>query len=41
VYYRHWIRALEKLLLEKGMLTGEQLETRTGEFGTGQRNHVC
>jgi nitrile hydratase accessory protein len=41
VYYRHWIRALEKLLLEKGMLTGEQLEIRTGEFGTGQRNHVC
>jgi nitrile hydratase len=40
VYYTHWVRALEKLLLEKQLLAPDQLEVRTTEFGTGKRSHV-
>ncbi|GMA61391.1 nitrile hydratase accessory protein [Alicyclobacillus fastidiosus] len=40
-YYCHWVRAFERALIEKEVLTQEQLKTRTIEFETGQRHHVC
>lgn len=40
-YYQHWMKALEKELLEKGVLSQEQLDMRMNEFATGQRHHVC
>jgi nitrile hydratase accessory protein len=40
-YYQHWVKAFEKVLIEKKVLTPEQLQTRTHEFESGQRHHVC
>jgi nitrile hydratase accessory protein len=40
-YYHHWVQAFEKTLIEKDVLAHEQLETRTHEFSSGQRHHVC
>lgn len=40
-YYHHWMQAFEKVILEKGLLTEEQLKSRSDEFATGQRHHVC
>lgn len=40
-YYQHWVQAFEKVLIEKNVLTQEQLKTRTHEFSSGQRHHVC
>lgn len=40
-YYRLWMEAFEKTLLEQNLLTQEQLKTRADEFATGQRHHVC
>ena len=37
-YYERWLAALETLLLERGVLTPEQLEQRTEEYRTGQRS---
>lgn len=37
-YYERWLASLERLLLDKGMLTPEELETRTAEYASGQRN---
>ena len=36
-YYDQWLRAMEGLLLEQGLVTLEELEQRTEEFATGQR----
>ncbi|WP_277467881.1 MULTISPECIES: nitrile hydratase accessory protein [unclassified Paenibacillus] len=40
-YYQLWIQALEKMLLGNRVLTEEQLQTRTDEFATGERHHIC
>ncbi|MBP1154146.1 MULTISPECIES: nitrile hydratase accessory protein [unclassified Paenibacillus] len=40
-YYQHWVQAFEKVLMEKEVLTKEQLQSRTHEFKSGQRHHVC
>jgi nitrile hydratase accessory protein len=40
-YYRHWVKALEKVLIQQEIVTEEQLEPRCDEFETGQRHHVC
>ncbi|GGG06591.1 nitrile hydratase accessory protein [Paenibacillus abyssi] len=40
-YYHHWVKAFEKVLLEAEVLKSEQLETRTSEFQTGRRHHIC
>ena len=38
-YYKQWLEALETLLTEKGLLFGEELETRTAEFAAGLWDH--
>ena len=37
-YYRQWLSALEKLAVAKGLLTREELDQRTLEFLSGQRD---
>lgn len=36
-YYERWVAALEQLLLDKGIITEEELEARTAEYASGQR----
>jgi nitrile hydratase accessory protein len=35
-YYAHWLAALETLVLEKGLLSLDELDTRIAEIRTGQ-----
>ena len=37
-YYERWLASLEKLLIEKGMVTLGELEARTAEYASGQRD---
>ncbi|MCH8826941.1 MAG: nitrile hydratase subunit beta, partial [Chloroflexi bacterium] len=37
-YYERWLASLERLVLDKGMLTPEELERRTAEYASGRRN---
>ncbi|HEX5368427.1 MAG TPA: nitrile hydratase accessory protein [Dehalococcoidia bacterium] len=37
-YYELWLTALEKLLLDKGVLNREELEERTAEYASGARD---
>lgn len=34
-YYEHWLWGLEHLLVEKGLLTKEEIEARVAELRTG------
>src|SRR5918999_5913143 len=34
-YYERWLASFERLLLETGAVTAEELDTRTAEFVTG------
>lgn len=36
-YYRRWLAALERLMIDGGHLTEEQLSRRTAEFADGDR----
>ena len=36
-YYDQWLRAMEALLLEQGLVSSDELEQRTVEYVTGQR----
>ena len=36
-YYDQWLRAMESLLLEQGLVTTEELEQRTEEYAMGVR----
>ena len=36
-YYDQWLRAMESLLLDQGLVTPEELERRTEEYATGAR----
>jgi nitrile hydratase accessory protein len=38
VYYRQWMAAFQKLLVEKGVFTPEEIERRTAEFRSGERD---
>jgi len=38
VYYEQWLRALERLLVEEGIVAGSELEERTREFERGDRD---
>ena len=38
-YYERWLSSLEKLLVEKGILSTNELETRTAEFAAGDHSH--
>ena len=37
-YYERWLASLERLLVEKDLLTPEELEIRTLEYASGQRD---
>ena len=37
-YYERWLASLEKLLLDKGMLEAKELEARTTEYASGERD---
>ena len=39
-YYERWIDAFERLLVEKGMLSREELTARLAEFESGARDDV-
>ncbi|KAB1190445.1 nitrile hydratase accessory protein [Haloferax sp. MBLA0076] len=38
VYYEHWLRAFEKLLVDTDVLSGVELRGRAGEFASGDRD---
>ena len=38
VYYEQWLRALERTLVEEGLVTEEELAQRAGEFEAGDRD---
>ena len=37
IYYEQWLAALERLLVEDGVLDPDELEGRAGEFAAGER----
>lgn len=37
-YYERWLEAFEHLLVEKGLLSQEELDARLAEFTSGQRD---
>jgi nitrile hydratase accessory protein len=37
-YYEQWLGSLEKLVVSKGFITGEELDTRTAEYASGERH---
>jgi len=39
-YYEQWLQALEGLLVEKGVLTSEELSERVHEFACGEREAI-
>ena len=38
LYYEQWLASLEKLAVAKGLVTAEELDSRTDEYATGQRD---
>jgi hypothetical protein len=38
-YYKHWLAALDGLLLEKGLVSAEDIEKRTAMIASGQWDH--
>jgi nitrile hydratase accessory protein len=40
LYYRQWLRALERLLVDKGVLSAGDLHDRAAEFASGKRDEV-
>ena len=39
-YYENWLGALQKLLVDRGILTAAEVEDRMRQFATGQRDIV-
>ena len=37
-YYERWLASLEKLLLDKRIVTAEELDARTAEYASGERD---
>ena len=37
-YYEQWLASLERLAVAKGLVTEVELETRTAEYASGQRD---
>lgn len=37
-YYEQWLRALERLLVEEGLVTGDELDERVRAFERGDRD---
>ena len=39
-YYASWLNALERLLLERGLLTADELRQRTAQYVSQERDEV-
>ncbi len=39
-YYRDWLKAFERVLIDEGIVTAEELDERTAEFEFGERAEV-
>lgn len=39
VYYEQWLAALEQLAVDKGMITKEEVDKRTDEITSGEREY--
>ena len=37
-YYEQWLASLEKLVFEKGLITPDELDARTDEYVSGERD---
>ncbi len=37
-YYEQWLASLEKLAIERGFVTPEEMDTRTEEYASGERD---
>lgn len=37
-YYEHWLAAFERLMLDQGLMTKSELDARTDEYQSGQRD---
>lgn len=37
-YYEHWLAAFARLMLDQGVLSADELEARTAEYESGQRD---
>jgi nitrile hydratase accessory protein len=40
LYYEHWLAALERLAVDRGIVDGEELGRRAGEYRSGLRDEV-
>ena len=40
IYYERWLASFESLLVQRGIVSGAVLETRTEEFESGEREDV-
>jgi nitrile hydratase accessory protein len=38
-YYRRWLASLESLLIDRGLLTDEELDARVAEYSAGIHDH--
>ena len=38
-YYARWIASLEELLIDRGLISREQLDVRTAEYASGIHDH--
>ena len=39
-YYEHWLAALERLAVERGLITAAEYERRVAEYRSGERDEV-
>lgn len=39
-YYEHWLAALERLAVERGLITAGEYERRVAEYRSGERDEV-
>jgi nitrile hydratase accessory protein len=37
-YYERWLASFESLLVARGLVSGEELEARTSEYASGERD---
>ena len=37
-YYGRWLAAMEQVLLKRGLVTAEELDVRTAEYASGERD---
>ena len=38
-YYARWVASLEELVIDRGLISREQLDTRTAEYASGIHDH--